>query len=143
MSRGNTAQIVFSITLKDNVAKDLSCRKSTYPSADKTVNMHLPLPPPLGTPGNPEVMPEPRDSGKRLEDCLVASGPRDNTSVGFTGTQSPSPNLAIDGEGDSSFLCLNRAELKTTGNLKPQTRERHGNPVTTSSRAGMLFIPTA
>ena len=72
----------------------------------------------------------------------MASGHRDNTAVGFTGTKSPSPNLAIDGEKDSFFLCLNRAELKTTGNLKTQTWERHGNPVTASSRAGTLFIPT-
>lgn len=83
--------IVFSITLMDNVAKDLSCRKSTYPSADTTVNMHLSLPPPLGTPGIPKEIPEPQNSGKRLEDCLVASGHRDNTAVGFTGTKSPSP----------------------------------------------------
>lgn len=104
----------------DNVAKDLSCRKSTYPSADTTVNMHLSLPPPLGTLGIPEVIPEPQNSGKRLKDCLVASGHRDNTAVGFTGTKSLSSILAIDGEGDSFFLCLNRAELKTTGNLNRQ-----------------------
>lgn len=101
--------------------------------------MHLLLPPPLGMPGIPEVMPEPRNSGKRLVDWLVASNHRDNTSEGFTGTKSPSPNLAIDGEEDSFFLCLNRAELKTTGILKTQIWERHGNPVTTSSRAGIAL----
>lgn len=53
MSWGNTVKLVFSITLMDNVAKDLSCLKSTYPSGDMTVHIHLPLPPPLGTTINP------------------------------------------------------------------------------------------
>lgn len=53
MSRGNTAELLFSITLMDNVAKDLSCLKSTYSIADMTVIIHLPLPPLLGTTINP------------------------------------------------------------------------------------------
>lgn len=61
----------------------------------------------------------------------MASGYRNNTAVRFTGAKSPTTNLAIDSKQDSFFLYLTRVELKTTGSLKC----RHGNLVTTSSRA--------